>query len=65
MKPKEIIKKNIKHIGYGDFSVNELQLDLDISNYGIQERNIAVRAIQKEYETNKDFNITSILKYLK
>ena len=36
-----------------------------MEEYGNQKFNEAIRAIQKEYETNKDFNITSIIKYLK
>jgi hypothetical protein len=37
----------------------EVDCMLEIAN------NRAVRAIQKEYETNKEFNVISILKYLK
>ena len=36
-----------------------------MKKYSELQYNEAIRDIQKEYETNKDFNITSILKYLK
>lgn len=36
-----------------------------MEKYSELQYNEAIRDIQKEYETNEDFDITSILKYLK
>lgn len=66
LSPEYILDKNADEACW--VIAQDLQEDVIIPSmeeYGNQEYNKAIRAIQKEYETNKDFNITSILKYLK
>lgn len=66
LSPESILDKNADEACW--VIAQNLREDVIIPSmeeYGNQKFNEAIRLIQKEYETNKDFNITSITKYLK